>query len=318
MIGSALSSARSVSVTAVAPIAVRAPATITGPIGRDPAAFHERRIPRIYLGTWPAKTETVDAWRRAAQHGGVHKLVGLPYSPWTVRARWALVHHGIAHSFEPYLPMLGELPLRARLGRLRGSVSVPILFAHEGSPIEDSFEIAAWANAHSETKSALFPEKSLADLRRWNERGNTLLEATRMSVIANTLGDPEALVENAPRFIPGFLAGATSRLGAQFLRLKYSNGATLARSKHDMGCVLADLRVALRGKDLYLLGDFSDADMVMATSLQGIFPAADRFIRLRPAVRRTWTHADLASQYEDLIAWRDKILDKHFPGWPAA
>ena len=39
-------------------------------------------------------------------------LVGLAYSPWTQKARWALTHHGVPHDFESYVPTLGEPKLR--------------------------------------------------------------------------------------------------------------------------------------------------------------------------------------------------------------
>src|SRR5690606_17418493 len=76
----------------------------------------------------------------------MRSLVGLVYSPWTQRARWALDHHRVVYRSEPYTPLLGELALRRRLGRFRGRVSVPVLFT-DAAVIDDSVAIARHAEA---------------------------------------------------------------------------------------------------------------------------------------------------------------------------
>ena len=70
------------------------------------------------------------------------------------------------------------------------------------------------------------------------------------------------------------------------------------------------LRAALDGRE-HLLDAFSFADITMATSLQFILPVDDRYIALGPATRDAWTHPTLASEYADLLAWRDRLYARH-------
>ena len=73
-------------------------------------------------------------------------LIGLAYSPWTQRARWALDHHGIGYAFKHYLPTAGEPMLRLRTGNFFGRVSVPVLLTPHGA-ITDSLSIARHADS---------------------------------------------------------------------------------------------------------------------------------------------------------------------------
>jgi glutathione S-transferase len=80
--------------------------------------------------------------------------------------------------------------------------------------------------------------------------------------------------------------------------------------EEDIRRALDELRRALAGGALHLTGDsLSYADMTMACALQFILPVDDRYIRLGPATREVWTHHALAREYEDLMAWRDRLYD---------
>ena len=46
------------------------------------------------------------------------ELIGIGYSPWTEKARWALDHHGIDYRYSEHLILFGMLPLRIKLGKL--------------------------------------------------------------------------------------------------------------------------------------------------------------------------------------------------------
>ena len=74
----------------------------------------------------------------------MHTLIWLPYSPWSIKARWALEHHGIPHSPLLYVPMVGEPLLRLRTGKLFEKATVPTLLG-EGFTLTDSWDIAQLA-----------------------------------------------------------------------------------------------------------------------------------------------------------------------------
>ena len=78
---------------------------------------------------------------------------------------------------------------------------------------------------------------------------------------------------------------------------------------HVFRLALDRLRSGLAASSLYLHGSFTYADIVMASLLQGISPVDDRFWKLGPATRAAWTHAPLAAEYADLVAWRDSLYE---------
>ena len=84
------------------------------------------------------------------------ELLGLPYSPWTEKARWALEARGITYEKRRYAPLTGELGLRRKLGKWSGVVSVPVLTDDDGRVIGDSADIARWADQHG-TGPTMFP-----------------------------------------------------------------------------------------------------------------------------------------------------------------
>ncbi|MCA9534855.1 MAG: glutathione S-transferase [Sandaracinaceae bacterium] len=235
-------------------------------------------------------------------------LVGLSYSPWTERARWALAHHGIAYRYREHVPMVGEPALRLRARAPRGErVSVPLL-VHPGGVVRDSVEIMRFADAHGGGPSL---GASAPDTERWASRVEVGLAATRARVTAAILADPEALRESVLPLAPGPLAHLmkpAGALGARFVARKY--GADLgdgARHEATLRAVLTDLRGALSGRE-HLRGDaFSACDILAATLLQGVAPVSHPRVRLLPAQRAAWTHVGLADEFADLVGWRDRL-----------
>ena len=63
------------------------------------------------------------------------ELLGLPYSPWSEKARWALDARRVPYREVTYAPLLGEPALRLKLKRWRGNVTVPVLTDDEGRHI---------------------------------------------------------------------------------------------------------------------------------------------------------------------------------------
>lgn len=121
-------------------------------------------------------------------------LIGLPYSPWSEKARWALDASGVAYRKRTYEPMIGELGLRRLTGNWSGKVSVPVL-AIGGRGLADSAVIAKWADDHGKTPGTLFPAGKDAEIARWIEVGEAALSAGRTLALTRQLQDPAALAE---------------------------------------------------------------------------------------------------------------------------
>jgi glutathione S-transferase len=245
----------------------------------------------------------------------MRKLIGMHYSPWSQKARWALDHHGVAYEWVEHMPVLGEALLRLRARRWTGRVSAPLLLEDDGRVIADSWEIARHAEGIG-GGAPLFPAEHLDEIARWNERGQAAGEAGRVLVTGNIAADSAALRAALPPCLPRAVRGAmapVARLGVALLRRKYGASAeTRAAAEEKLAAALDPLRDALADGRRYLCGGaFSYADVAMAVALQPVVPVAERFVPLAPATRRAWTNEGLAQRFADLLTWRDGIYERH-------
>jgi glutathione S-transferase len=237
-------------------------------------------------------------------------LYGIPYSPWSEKARWALDHHGVPYAFHAHVPFLGEPLLRAKAGRLRGRATVPLLVDEAGTTTE-SFEIARRAEAIGRGRT-LFPADRLNEIRRFNESSDRIMDVGRGVVLRNLLRDPQAQREALPPFVPDVVRWALTpmtRVATRFIARKY--GAS-PRSDDDrvVTAALQGLRAALDGK-AYLLSELTYADIAMAAAMQFVSPVSDEYIPLGPATRSCWSLPHIARDFADLVAWRDELYRRH-------
>jgi glutathione S-transferase len=240
------------------------------------------------------------------------RLVVLPVSPWSERARWALDHHGLAYETRVHVPFLGERRLR-RLSRIKqGRATVPVLIAPEGL-LTSSWEIALYADRYGGSRPLV--TERMDEVRRYNDLADRCMGAGRARVTAALLASPEALAETLPPQLPGWLRRVlrpVAALGTRWFARKYA-----LRLSHDESTLTAfretllGLRADLARSSPYLLGTFSYADIVMSLLLQAVVPVADRYIPLGPGMRRVWSEPALAAEFADLVAWRDELYARH-------
>jgi glutathione S-transferase len=239
------------------------------------------------------------------------QLYSLFLSPWSERARWVLQHHGLPYRKIEHIPFLGERRLRRAVGNPKGRVTVPVLIA-DGQVLKDSWEIALYAERVGH--GAPLIGDAQAQVRRWHDVAEQALSAGRSLITARVLASDQALDETvaAPRFLRSLLRPVGRSVMRWFAR-KYGLELDLARAAAAAQPVreaLDQLRRELGGSE-YLLGRFSYADIIAASILQGVSPVSDRYLRLGPGTRDVWTHTELASSYADLIAWRDRLYERH-------
>lgn len=243
-------------------------------------------------------------------------LIGLAYSPWTEKARWALEHHGIPYQYEEHLILFGlpRLAWATRTSPLRATV--PVLLTPEGA-IFDSFAIARWASRNGGTGASLFPAREEAEISAWNARSERACEAGRVCVTAKVLADPDAQVEALPDFIPRFSRRALrgmARFGAAYLKWEFDyHERDVAQARERLRGIYQELRAALGGRETILPDGFSMADIAMGVTLQWISPRAQGRARLKPATRKAWSDPELAREFADLVEWRDRLFDRHAP-----
>jgi glutathione S-transferase len=234
-------------------------------------------------------------------------LYSLPYSPWSERVRWVLLHHGVEFSEEAHTPLIGELGLRRRAHRFRGRVTVPLLV--DGSnPVMESLAIAEYVDALGE-QASLFP----GDLRGPIRALNAQLEPTfwcGRAWFTRSLDDAAAL-ELLPaglRSLP--FAVHSARLGVAFIARKNPTPAGDIESRLQEG--LREVRRLLDGKP-YVHDGFTYADIACATALQFVSPLDETYLPLAAALRKCWQHRELCQEFADLVAWRDALYRQHRP-----
>src|SRR5215468_11323456 len=118
------------------------------------------------------------------------ELLGLSYSPWTEKARWALDARRVPYTFRHYQPLLGEPALRLKTRRLAGRVTVPVLTTSDGRVLADSADIARWAGERGEGP-LLFPAEHEATVARFVSLSERALAAGRALSLARMLADHE-------------------------------------------------------------------------------------------------------------------------------
>jgi glutathione S-transferase len=240
------------------------------------------------------------------------RLIILPQSPWSERARWVLDHHGLAYRVTEHVPFLGERRLRRVLGNPPGRATVPILLAG-GEVLSSSWEIARYADRVGRGE-ALIPAELEPAIRHWNELAERTMAAARPLTVQRLLDSDAALDETLPPPVPGWLRPLlrpVTRFGTEWFARKYAlDLADTATARAAVQAALEALRAALGSSD-HVLSRFSYADVIMATLLQGVAPVADRYIPLGPATRAAWTQLELAQANADLIAWRDRLYEHH-------
>jgi len=248
----------------------------------------------------------------------VPQLLGLPFSPWSEKARWALQARGVPYEERVYVPLLGEPLLRLKLGKWTGNVTVPVLTDDQGAVLSDSADIARWADERGQGP-ALFPREHADAIDRYVALSEEGLAAGRALSLLRMLEDDDALREMVPKALRrplGPLGAALGGFGIRRTLRKYGGDqAERATTEAAFARVLDELREALAkqsGTPKTLLGQFTFADIAMAQILAFVEPP--RFgLRIGKASRASFTDPVLRERYADLIAWRDALYDAHRP-----
>lgn len=248
----------------------------------------------------------------------MNELLGLPYSPWSEKAKWALDARRVPYRYRTYQPLIGEPGLRIKTKRWRGNVTVPVMIDDHGVVYDDSAKIARFADSIGEGP-VLFPSEHDSEITRWIDVSERALDAGRVLSLHRTLKDPEALKELVPRGMRNALGAVAARVGELGVRrtlAKYGvEGQSVTERALAVRACLDELRAGLAkskssGKTLF--GAFTFADIAATQMLAFVTPPAFG-LRLGKASRRGFTDPDLARDYADLVAWRDALYEAHRP-----
>jgi glutathione S-transferase len=235
----------------------------------------------------------------------MRRLTGIAFSPWSEKAKWALDHHRIEYRYEEYVPLLGELILRARMHMPRGVVTVPVL--QVGSTwLLDSLDIAKYADRSGSAKT-LFPEDKILEIELWNQRSEAAMSAGRALAVLEAAKDPNTAQALVPPRLRPILGGIAQKGLAAFID-KYRMRHDAEKHAQTLMRELTKLQAALKDRGGYVVGDgFTYADIVMATAVQFVVPVDSRYMPAGPPGVE-WTPNDaLVARFADLLAWRDAL-----------
>lgn len=236
-------------------------------------------------------------------------LYVIHHSPWSERARWALLHHELAFVEREHVPLVGELSLRFRT-KAKGKATVPLLVDADGTTVQGSLAIAEHADQRG-SRPTLFPPGKAAEIKTLFDDFEECLNAARERFMRDLLNDRDAQLESLPSLLRRLpFAAMSARIGTSFVRSKYD--ATKGSIDERIRAGLERVR-DLVGKKKYVLGEFSFADILCASVVQTVDPVSDKWLVLPPATRRLWTDTSVAKDYADIVSWRDRIYEAHRP-----
>ena len=104
-------------------------------------------------------------------------LYSIQHSPWSERARWALLHHAIDFREQTHVPLIGEIPLRFKAKKWSGKISVP-LFLDEAGAAQGSLAIAERADQIGKN-TILVPQEKRAEIAVFFEEIEQAMNAAR-------------------------------------------------------------------------------------------------------------------------------------------
>lgn len=241
-------------------------------------------------------------------------LYSTHYSTWSIKARWALAHHGVQYEKVEFIPTLSNAALRARTRQWTGPFTVPVLIDDSGV-YGDSFDIALRAEAIGRG-APLVPDDLRPDIEAWNTRADALATHGRIAATAAVCADRDARRASVPGFIPRAVRGLALPLvdvASHYLARKYGfEVGARAPAIQAMRVELEGARDALAGRP-YLLERFTLADVSLASALQFVKPVHDDYIPLKPAFRRAWEVDELIADFGPVLEWRDRVFAEHFP-----
>lgn len=239
----------------------------------------------------------------------MRKLTGIAFSPWSEKAKWALDHHHLSFQYKEYVPILGELLLRAQMRMPSGVVTVPVL--REGKKwLTDSLDIAKYADRNG-SGTPLFPEEKRLEIELWNARSQNALAAGRAIAVTEAARDPRIAAALLPKALRPILGGVAQKGMEAFIN-KYRMREDIEKNGGVVVEELTKLDKALSRGTGYVVGDsFTFADIAMATAVQLVVPVDTRYMPFGPPGVKWKQNEALASRFASLVAWRDGIYEKY-------
>mmetsp|Transcript_55170 Transcript_55170/g.135319 ORF Transcript_55170/g.135319 Transcript_55170/m.135319 type:complete len:223 (+) Transcript_55170:1578-2246(+) len=214
--------------------------------------------------------------------------------------------------------LIGALKLRFRFKILPPArVTVPILVSGT-EVVPDSLEIAKWADEHRRRSGpSLFPRSHTDEILGFVAAADAAQNYFRAWLVSCAAKNNDVLLTFVPRALrlPG-LGILIGKAGNWVFRFKYRREFSSASKDATWRIFRDKVMPALeRGGGEYLVGgQFTYADIAIATAISAFFPANNDFIRRGKAVQEQIELAfPRAEELAPMLAWRDRLFAKHAP-----
>lgn len=230
-------------------------------------------------------------------------LYGITYSPWSLRARWALYLNGVEYDYKEYVILLTMPALRLKLKKFFGRVTIPVLI--DGKDVYgDSRDIVRYADKKGGRNLDREKDAEFESILRDAEE---IAESGRMITTRVVMKDADLMIDSLPSFLPKNTLGMpVAYTACWYLGRKYAFDDDVDAGRERMRESALRLQSRL-GDNPFFFDELSYADIVVATCLQMIKPV-DKYVRV--GAKSAWTR-DFADEVSDLLAWRDAFFDAH-------
>jgi glutathione S-transferase len=248
---------------------------------------------------------------RAASSGAelIGLLGGRAFSPWLIRARWALLEARVPFFLSERA--FDEQALKARLGLDKAArLSYPVLVLADGQAFTESLDIAKYA---ARRRPELFPEG--ADVDGWVHKADSVAWLARAQLA--WVREQEDLVllmaERLPQDEPLWVRKEKARQRLDQVTMKYSQ-ESLSQGSDEVFAILRELQGRLTNHEFLVSHQLSYADICMTTALYMVMsdghPLVDPGM---PPIGRSPFAQSIRHEFPLLMAWADNLFNEHLP-----
>lgn len=242
-----------------------------------------------------------------------YRLVGMTASVATQRVLWALDYTEVPYTFEDYIPQISTPWLRARTGKWRGQISVPVLLGNSHCLL-DSWDIALQIN-QDQPMAGLIPTQCQHEVATMNQLSESIFNAARILMLERALQDDEALLGAFPAMFPLWARRPmlpVMRKTFRDLQKKYGEpDVSREQQLERLGDCMTQVREQLDGKPYLLDRGFSYADMTVIAAMAMVKPVPRRDDEPTTAYERANTCEQVVQEFPDVFDWRDGVVARH-------
>ncbi|GMH36296.1 hypothetical protein BSKO_04164 [Bryopsis sp. KO-2023] len=276
-----------------------------------PTTPQEWRLSLRFCGALLALNSTADHY--PCDSFPMPVLYSIRFSPWTLKAKWALAHYDAQHTNKEFLSGVTDAILRWKTKNFCGRLTVPILIGEGGVVLTESFEIAQWAGLNKGPNCQggdLFDGVDADVMKQWNQRSDEILNYSRSLALQGMMNNGDATKQTLPKLLQNSLGVMIAKRFLRKLTKKYENEPGTNSKENARECLVVLREALAKSGGEYITGSFSYADIVMVIALLAVYPF-NGVMPAFPEFQEAFTVPGFSEEFADLVEWGKKIVAKH-------